>query len=134
MYLSFLKKDEKKLFLDIACYLSAVDGKLEAKEQEMLNAYCKEMNLPYDIGQQTKDPDSIIRRLKEICDEKSKKIIIFELIGLAMCDDKFDVTEKNIIINITRQMDINEKFVDECEDVVRKYLSLQNELNNLVLN
>lgn len=132
MYLSFLKKDEKKLFLDIACYLSAVDGNLEAKEQEMLNAYCKEMNLPYDIGQQTKDPDSIIRRLKEICDEKSKKIIIFELIGLAMCDDKYLESEQRYIKEISSNLGINNNYIENCEHIISQYLSFQTKINALV--
>lgn len=133
MYLSILSNEEKKLFLGLAFGLASSDGDYSAKEQATIQSYCHEMQAEFDKKTMVKPIDDIIQVLSQNSNQKTKKIIVFEAIGLAMADDKFDDNERAIVSKMEKSFGIDEKYGVECEKVINEYLSLQNRINNLVI-
>ena len=134
MYLTLLKDEEKSLFLELACSLSASDGDFETEESEMIATYCNEMGVTYDDSSEKRDVESIINQINDMSDSKSKKIIVFELVGLALCDDKYDISEKNMIYDIAEKIAVEKSSVEEFETIIAEYIKVQSQMNNLVLN
>ena len=134
MYLALLKEEEKNLFLELACSLSASDGDFETEETEMIVTYCKEMGVTYDNTPGKRNAETIINQINKISDSKSKKIIVFELVGLALCDDKYDIHEKNMIYDLAEKIAVGKSVVEEFEHIIADYIKLQSQMNNLILN
>lgn len=134
MYLGLLSKNEKELFLGLAHYVSISDDIIGAEEKEMLKAYCIEMNLPLDYEKPSKPINRIIEEISSVCSDKSKKIIVFELIGLAYSDKNYDETEKQLIINIVESFSLDKNYLQKCEEIVKEYITFQTKINNMVLS
>jgi len=133
MYLNLLKDEEKKLFLELAYDLSASDGDFEEEETAMITTYCAEMGISFDITEK-RTADSVINQINEISDIKSKRIIVFELIGLALCDDRYDENEKDMIYELAERISIEKSVVVEFETMISEYIKIQSQMNNLILN
>lgn len=132
MYLSILKEEEKIMFLDLAYALSAADGKMSDEEKSMIDRYCDEMGIE-KRNPSINDKAKIVKELAKAADLQSKKIIIFELTGLAIADNTYDETEKQFINEAVSQFELTKEFMEECENIISEYLSFQNKINNLIL-
>ena len=86
MYLGMMKESNKKLFLELAYNLACVDEDYSKAEQEMMKAYCAEMQVSMDICDTNCDVEEVLKQMKEECSDVEKKIIVFETIGLSMAD------------------------------------------------
>ena len=132
MYLALLKQNEKENFLKLAVVLSSVDGNFGKEEHFMISQYCDEMgienHIPTDI-----EKDLVINDIANDTTEQNKKIIIFELIGLAMSDKNFDEAEESLIISLADKLDLNADYVASCKAMITKYLELQNQINNYII-
>lgn len=133
MYLSILTNAEKKLFLGLAYDLALSDGDYSAEEQATIQGYCREMQMEFDEKTMVKPIDDIIQAFGKESDQKTKKIVVFESIGLAMADNNYDDNERAIVSNMERTFGIDESFGVECEKVINEYISFQNRINNLVI-
>lgn len=132
MYLSILKENEKKMFLDLAYALSSADGNMADEEKTMIHHYCDEMGIVKQTPSAVVKTE-VVKELVETSELQSKKIIVFELIGLAMADNSYNETEKQFIIEIVSKFDLPNNFVNSCEKIILEYLSFQDKINNLIL-
>lgn len=133
MYLAILNNKQKQLFLEFAYYLAAIDGDYSDSEKLMMESYCHEMRVSFNIDELGKSIDDVINEMQAECGEREKKIVIFEAIGLAMSDGDYDQTEKEFINSTMLKFGIEESFNRECEDVLNEYIEFQNKLNRLVI-
>lgn len=133
MYLGLLNEKEKKMFLDFAQYVSASDGNVGVEETETLKSYCVEMNISTQFEKPIKTVDNVIEEINSLCDDRSKKIIIFELIGLALSDNSYDIAEKNLINSAIESFNMDKNYIQECEKIISEYISFQNRVNALIL-
>ncbi len=133
MYLSLLSEKEKKLFLGLAYKLSSIDGEFSEEEKIMIDSYCMEMHIKHEKEIQNMSLHNIIKDLSNIKDLKIKKIIVFEAIGLAMSDRKYDEEERELILNLANNFKIEEKFIIQSEELLYKFINNQLEINALVL-
>ena len=133
MYLSLLSTEEKHLFLKIAYTLSHADGVYSDEEQMAINEYCKEMNISFDDNITIEPLDRILDDLDIATDHRNKKIIIFELIGLALAEGDYSESEKDYINAIEKRLDVDHKFSECCEEELRKYIDFQVNLNRMIL-
>ena len=133
MYLAQLTENQKRLFLGLAYHIASADGNYSDDENLMIKSYCAEMNIEFDLNNLSAQPDEIIARIKAECEEKSRKIIIFELIGLALVDHNYDDAERTIINTAMDRLDINKSFGVQCEKLLNEYIEFQNKINALVL-
>ena len=97
MYLALLNESEKTIFLGMAYNMATVDGDYSDSEKAMINGYCQELQCQFDEKTMVKPMESLIQTIKIDSSERAKKIIIFELIGLAMADGKYDSDERKLI-------------------------------------
>ena len=132
MYLSILKENEKKMFLDLAYALSSADGNIADEEKNMIDHYCEEIGIEKSTPA-ILDKSKIINELDVVTELQSKKIIIFELIGLAIADNSYDEAEKQFISEVVSQFGLSKEFMDSCGGIIAEYLSFQNTINNLIL-
>lgn len=133
MYLAILSKEEKELFLGLAFALATADGDYSKEEKETIAAYCQEMQMEFDQEKMEKPIDEILGKIKLESNKKTKKIVIFEAIGLAMTDGNYDKSERDLVTHMEKEFGIESDFSRECELALNEYLSFQSRLNQLVL-
>lgn len=133
MYLALLDKESKELFASLAYCLAMSDSDFDEKERLLINSYEIEMGIKIDFDKLNDDMDDVIDKITEICNMKEKKIIVFELVGLAMVDSNYDNGERTIITKVISKWNLDENFGDFCENKLTSYFNLQNELNRQIL-
>lgn len=135
MYLTLLNKKEQDLFLDMAFELVFSDGEYTKEEKQMVSDYCDEMKIPLrEAKEDDKTIEDILSIIKQNSDKRVQKIIIFELIGLAMADGNYDDKERAMILNMEKVFEIELEFAEECEKILMEYIKFQERINELVLN
>ena len=135
MYLSYLKEEQKYLFLEFAYCLAISDGNYSIEEENLINAYCSEMSIKFDLNKITnKLPEKIIEKINFECNEQEKRIFIFEALGLVLSDLEYTESEKKIISIALNKFNLKDEFREKCENIIKEYINLQDRLNSLVLN
>lgn len=133
MYLSLLNEKQKNLFLGFAYHLSNIDDDFSDSERQMLDSYCVEMNIKFSDETEKNTIEELKNTAKAIFDEKSAKIVLFELIGLAMADKNYDGSERNLISELAEQFSVSQYFLEKCESLLSEYFDFQTKLNEFVL-
>ena len=104
MFLNELSKNEGIAFMQLVKDLANSDNTLAKEEKNLYNDYLKELNI-----NESEIPDinlnSVYETLKN-SSERSKNIIYFELIGLALIDGEYDEKEVDFLEEIARNLDI----------------------------
>ena len=134
MYLALLNKEQKECFLGLAYNISNIDGNYSESEQKQLELYCDEMNLDYSDSVAKKDLKKLFSNLSDIFDERTIKIVAFELIGLAMVDNNFDKSEYDMINKIIGSFAIDSDFIKNSKRLIQTYLEVQFNINALILS
>lgn len=135
MYLSTLNGKQKELFLELALHVVSADGNYSDPEKAMMEVYCQEMQIPSisDRNRPAQPLSEIVPELMKECGEKEKKIILFEIIGLAVVDGKYDRDEHTLIGSVKGALGLSNDFADACEVLLTRYLDLQADINTLVI-
>lgn len=133
MYLALLNEKQKKLFFSLAYDLAASDGDFSEDEKMAIKSYESEMELELKMDEIDTDLDRIISEMNTVCELREKKIIVFELIGLAMADYHYDDGEKDIIYKALNILGLEKDFGVFCERKLTEYFNLQDELNMAIL-
>lgn len=106
MLLMKLQSKEKFSFLQLAHYLARVDNKYGEKEEEIILEYCTEMGIE-NLDSFDFDNFSLDNILKDFKSEKSKRIVILELMILIHIDHIFNINEKKLIQKISDSFGID---------------------------
>lgn len=133
MYLSILKEEGKKAFLDFVYYVAASDGNIGDEERNIINAYCIEMMVEPIFDKPELSCEQVVDNIVNIATVSEKKIIIFEILGLAMADNRYEGCEKEMIHSAAKKFGLSDEFVVQCEQAINEYISFQSKLNNLIL-
>ena len=133
MFLAELLENEKKLFWELANELVFVDGQIEDGEIEMMEAYRKELG---DESYLIEKPSCTIGKIpasKNVLEEKKKKIIYFELLGLAYADKEYVDSEKIMLHDLKKEFHISDADEKDMQEIIEKitdsYLKLGKILN-----
>ena len=119
--------------MGLAYNISNIDGNYSESEQQMLESYCSEMNFVYADSVAKKDLESLLATITNLFDERSIKVVVFELIGLAMVDNNFDESEYNMINKIIEKFMIGSDFIEKCKSLINAYIEVQSNINSLIL-
>jgi tellurite resistance protein len=111
MLLMKLEAKEKFSFLQLAHYLARVDNEYGKKEEEIILEYCAEMGIENDDNFEL-ETFSLKDTLNDFKSDKSKKIVVLELMILIHADDKFDFEERKLITKIQKAFKISNKDVE----------------------
>lgn len=134
MYLSLLNTEQKKLFLSLAYNLVTSDGDFSENERAAIQSYSMEMNMELKIEDVDNDINRVVDNINSICGIREKKIVIFEMVGLAMADCNFDDGEREIVKKALTMFGLDLQFGDFCEKKLSEYFNLQEELNSNILS
>ena len=134
MFLKLLNNEQKKLFLSLAYDLAIADGCFSKDEVEVMNSYADEMKVEFVLEDVEKDLVRVIDKMNDVCSHQEKKIVIFEIIGLAMADSKYDEAERKIVNHAMTVFNLDMEYGTYCEDKISQYLVLQEELSKRILS
>lgn len=127
-----LDENQKSMFLSLALYLAKIDNDYSLQEQEIIQSYCDEMNIKINQSAEYESVTQLISMIDEACDMITKRIIVFEAIGLALIDRDYSDEEKKIIYLMSSYFGIEDGYLEECELLLREYVVFQNKFNSLV--
>ena len=104
MFLNELSKSEGIAFMQLVKGLANSDDTFAKEEKNLYNDYLEELNI-----KESEIPDinlnSVYETLKN-SSERSKNIIYFELIGLALIDGEYDEKEVDFLEEIGKNLDV----------------------------
>lgn len=95
MFLMQLDNIQKFAFLQIAHYLAHTDGEYDNIEEELITEYCIEMGI--DDMVYNEEEFNLEQTLALFKSEKSRKILLLELMILIHVDDRFNYFEQNFV-------------------------------------
>lgn len=118
MLLDELTMEEKKAFWNIANVLASVDGSV-MEEESILNQYNEEMGVNFAfIDASLVDVKKEIENIKS-GSLRSRKIVYFELFGVAYADTEFDDKEKAVLDEVSAGLDIADDDREVLEQSVK---------------
>ena len=131
MLLDSLTIEEKKAFWNIANVLSAADGRVD-EEVSILKQYSEEMGVEFSFV----DPASVdvAAELNSIKggDIKDRKIIYFELFGVAYADTDFSEKEIAILDQTASALEIADDVRAALEDCVKGIFDSYRKLGDIL--
>lgn len=104
MFLNELNKNEGIAFMQLVKYLANSDNTFAKEEKELYKDYLEELKMLED---EIKDADlnSIYEALNNST-QRSKNLIYFELIGLALIDGEYEENEVALLEEIGEKLEI----------------------------
>lgn len=134
MFLSLLDINQKKQFISLAFNLAVSDGEFSENERVVIKNYSVEMGMELKLEDVDTDIDHVISEINNLCGVREKKIIVFEMIGLAMSDYHYDDKERLIVRKALEVFGLDTEFGNFCEKKLTEYFNLQEELNSKILS
>ena len=112
MLLMKLESKEKFSFLRLAHYLARIDNNFGDREEEIIEEYCTEMGIENldSFDMDSFDVDSVLKDFKS---EKSRRIVMLELMILIHIDHSFNIDEQKLIAKISKSFNIK---IDDVND------------------
>ena len=133
MYLGLLNDEQKKICINLIINVAKADENFSESEKILIDSYCNEMGIIFDYTSKVKDIDEVIEELNSTLSFGEKKIIVFEIIGLAMVDNDFMDKERDLIDKIAIRFGISKDYTSRCESLLNEYFDLQKRVNELVV-
>ena len=127
MFLNQLSYQEKKMFLDLSIHVAKANDELAANEKAMISEYCTEMQLP-PIELYETEPFGTTIDYFALAEEKIKKIVLLELLGLAYVDGTYDESELKLIKKYTEAVGIDEDSYAKINTAIQSYYKVCAEL------
>lgn len=105
MFLNELSKSEAISFLNLVSIFAKVDNKFSKEEKILLDEYKEELGI-LNEEIEIKEYDEIIPIIKQI-DIRKRKIIYFELVGLALVDGEYENQEIDFLEDLASELEIS---------------------------
>lgn len=128
MFLNYLKERNKENFLKLCVYAAVSNGVFATKEEEMLGAYCREMNMPQNIPDTSDSLEYVLADIVEHTDELEKNIIVMEILGLVKIDGVYDDKEKDFMKNLIDGLMVKECLLNKMNSLLDIYTVVCKEL------
>lgn len=127
MFLNQLSQQGKKMFLNLSVHVAKADDVLEAKEKELISAYCNEMQIPtvelFDVIPMNKIIGYFSKSEMHI-----KKIVLLEILGLAYVDGVYSEAETKLIKEFVEKIGISKTDYQKLNKLIGKYYSMCKDL------
>lgn len=133
MLLGNLNERQKQLFKDISIFVAYANGSFDEEEKNTVAAYCSEMDIPYSEDTTTDNIDEAMSEIVDISTEVEKRIIAFELIGLAYADGVYHEEERECIEKFSAKAGISATDLEKIDKLVEKVIDVNNEVIKLIM-
>ncbi len=132
MLLNRLSENNKKLFLNLELFLVNADGEYSEPEDRMIKAHCIEMGLEPVKYDESLILEEIIKNINAQMTVKEKKIVLIELLTVAIVDGVYDDREKEFVGNLRKVLQIPEEVGEQAFDMVKKLVDASTSIENFV--
>lgn len=105
MLLKELNKEESVAFINLVSIFADVDNKFAKEEKVLLQEYKEELELT-DLEMYHMKYDDVLDLIKK-SNDRSKTIIYFELVGLALVDGEYEEEEIDFLENLAAELKIS---------------------------
>ena len=112
MLLMKLEAREKFAFLQLAHYLSRFYNNFGKEEEEVILEYCDEMGIE-NIDSFDMDSFNLEATLNNFKSQRSRKIVVLELMILVHIDSVFNINEQILIEKISQNFGISTKDLND---------------------
>ena len=112
MLLMKLESKEKFSFLQLAHYLARIDNKFGEREIEIILEYCAEMGIE-NLDSFDMENFNLDNILKDFKSERSKRIVVLELMILIHIDHSFNINEQILMEKISNSFGIDLEDVND---------------------
>ncbi len=133
MYLSKLTGIQKELVLDLCINVSNANGTFSSEEQNYINQYAEEMNIPVRFESSNTNGEAV-KKLVEISSPSELRGIGVELIALLLSDNSYDDDEKEYMIKIGESFGISEIILDDIAEKISELFDIYSRLNSIVFD
>lgn len=123
MYLGELNAKQKNYFLDLGIGLAAADGDFSDIEKNTIHLLCDEMRID-DRYQANALPEEAIRFFASETSQHIQRIVVFELLGIAMADSVYETCELELVNKAAKAFSIGEDEIKEISDAVTQLYGL----------
>lgn len=124
MYLMFLDREKKELFLNLEIIISKIDGEFGQSEKNIIDTHCFEMQIDNNNYEEWLNIDEILFSINETCTDVEKRIIFMELATVVLADGTYHVEERNVLDDYALHMGIDDKNA-------QKLIQTLNEMRNI---
>lgn len=131
MFLNQLNQKEKKTFMSLSVHVANSNGILADEEKEMIQEYCREMGLDSFNVKDAVPMEDVLTVFKQ-SDLHIRKIVLFEILGLAYADGEYEDTEDDFIIQFATAIGLNKETVEEQETLLVEYLEILKKIVQIV--
>ena len=126
MFLHLLKDNEKEAFIDLCRLAAACNGSVSEEEEITIEQYCAEMGISFPMSH-AQTLEGVLSCFTD-SDIRSRKIVVFEIIGLIFADGDFDEKESQFIEKISGALGISIHQVSEMLELTGRYLHVLNDM------
>ncbi len=130
MYLKDLMQGEKFAFYAVIKKLVFIDGTFSDEEQALVNGFLEEMQLEESQIREIGFEDAV--DMISYSSPSTRRKVFIELVGVALCDEVFDVSERDFLNNISRKFGISEEEKGRIIQTVRELLSIYRKMAEIV--
>lgn len=132
MFLGLLNKGTKDLFLELSIHTALANRVLATEEEEIILQYCNEMNIPMKEIKKTMDEETLVFKLSNDISMVEKRIVIIEIVALVLADEVYDEEEKEFLSRLIKSMGLDVKDLEEASNLVNRFNSVFEEMNNYI--
>ena len=123
MFLNQLNQNEKEAFMSLSVHVANANGILANEEKEMIQEYCREMGIDSFDEKDIASMDNVLAVFEQ-SDLRIKKIVLFEILGLAYADGEYEDSEDNFVMRFAAELGLNNNTVKEQKDLLVEYLEI----------
>jgi uncharacterized tellurite resistance protein B-like protein len=130
MFLNRLEKEEKIAFLELAHYVARSDSDFSISEEDIINNYCVEMqieNIDFNV-----EKFDLYNTLGKINAERSKKIVLLEIMALIYSDNFLHEEERKVLEKILEEFNLSYQLATVYGEWAKVVLSMYVQGNALI--
>lgn len=123
MYLSELNTKQKNRFLDLGISLAVADGDFSDTEKNTIHLLCDEMRIA-DRYTAEVSREEVVRFFTTEASSRIQRIVVFELLGIAMADSVYETREHETMIEMASAFSISENEIYEIREAITQLYGL----------
>ncbi len=105
MLLFELNKDEARAFMRVVSEFISIDNKVKKEEKSIINKCISKLNVSKEEMNRLSYKESM--EILDKSEEKIKKIVYFELLGVALIDGEYETSEVDFLEEIADKFNIS---------------------------
>ena len=132
MLLNRLQDENKELFLRLEMLLVNIDGQYCDSERRLVEQHCREMGIQPIEYDKTVTIEKIAETINREMSVEERKIILIELITVAIIDGVYDEREKEFVEYLRKMLHIPREVGEQALALVQELINASVSIENFV--